>query len=183
MAAIVASLIVLPGFFLLASRSPDEFDYNWWQPILSFLPVLSFVVLRNANALFRSYHSAGFAWLGRCSLETFTLQFHILSAADTKGLLALGVFSGDGTLRHDRWREFILLAPIFLWTSWQVSTATALITTWFVNDETDGRLPVGVAKRKEGHFAPKNVRGKIVGDVGLRFGLLLGALWILNLVS
>jgi hypothetical protein len=102
-------------------------------------------------------------------------------AADAKGVLSLGIFDGDGTLRHDRWREFILITPLFLWASWQVSSATGVITKWFVEDMPLDGLPLGTSKRKESRlaFAQKSV----AKDVGVRFGLLLGALWLLNLVS
>jgi len=188
-AAVLASIFIIPGFWLLARNAPDKFDYNWWQPIISFLPILAFVVLRNCTTMLRSYYSAGFAWLGRCSLETITLQFHIWMAADTKGVLSIGIFKGNGSLRGDRWREFILLTPVFLWTSWQVSCATKEITKWFTEDKLEDELPVGISKRKESpaiydvKYIPKISRGLIAGDVGMRFALLLLGLWILNLAT
>lgn len=154
--AIAASVIVIPVFCLLVSRSPDEEDYNWWSAIISPLPILSYIVLRNAHPIFRDHYSTVFAWLGRCSLETWTLSFHILRAADGKGVLSIGLFStGDGSLKKDRWREAVLLIPILLWAAWQVSCATKKITKWFI----------------EGHGLEK------------KFCILLVALWILNIVS
>lgn len=107
-------------------------------------------------------------------------------ASDTKGVLSLGIFNGDGSLRHDRWREFILITPIFLWTSWQVSSATAVVTNWVVAESSsEGLLPNGLGKRKEFRPAPSlRYPSKLAeSSLGMRFGLLLGALWLLNLVS
>jgi hypothetical protein len=179
--AIIAAAILLPGFWLLSRRSPDQNDYNWWQPIISPLPILSYVVLRNSATMFRDYYSAGFAWLGRCSLETFTLQYHIWMAADAKGILSLGIFDGDGSLRRDRWRELVLIGPLFFWVSWQVSSATASVVKCFLEYTPSDNLPVAVGKRKDSRMV--STRKGLTKEVGTRFGLLLGALWLLNLVS
>jgi hypothetical protein len=179
--AIIAAIVILPGFWLLTQRSPDRNDYNWWQPIISPLPILSFVLLRNSTELLRNYYSTGFAWLGKCSLEMFTLQYHILVAADTKGILSLGVFEGDGSLRRDRWRELLLIMPLFLWASWQVSSATTAITKWFVENAPTDHLPIGAGKRRESRLI---IAHKGIGnDIRIRVIILMVALWLLNLVS
>lgn len=124
-----------------------------------------------------------------CSLETFTLQFHIWMAADTKGVLGLGIFQGNGSLRFDRWREFVLLTPIFLWVSWQVASATVTITKWLTDDERNERLPGGEVKRRESddlvsaQASWKTQRELLLKDVGPRFLMLLAGLWILNLAT
>jgi N-acetylneuraminate 9-O-acetyltransferase len=134
----IVSIGLLASYCLLARRFADKVGYNRWHPIMSPLPVLAFVILRNSSQLFRDYHSHMFAWLGRYSLETFVLQYHIWLAADTKGLLSLGLLgrgsaSGLG-LVYDwgRWVEFIFITAFFLWTSWGVSNATDQIVEWIV---------------------------------------------------
>ncbi|EMR82287.1 putative cas1 domain-containing protein [Botrytis cinerea BcDW1] len=128
--AIVASVILLPGFRLLTERSPDREDYLWWHPYISAVPILAFVTLRNSHSILRSYHSTIFAWLGRCSLETFVLQSHIWMAADLKGILRLGVW--------DRWTEAALLTVVFAWVAWRVEGATEKITGWIVDGGLNG---------------------------------------------
>ncbi|KAF2430937.1 Cas1p-domain-containing protein [Tothia fuscella] len=185
LAAITVSLIIPPIFHVLTRRSPDKYDYNWWQPLISPLPILSYMFLRNATSTLRSYHSAGFAWLGRCSLEMWILQFHILTAADGRGVLSLGNWSGgDGTVVGDRWRDLIVLVPLFVGGSWFVSEATRRITGWFVEERDGERLPVKWSKRKTGwERAGDYISVKVAGDVGVRFGVLMGVLWVLNLAT
>jgi N-acetylneuraminate 9-O-acetyltransferase len=149
--AVVASLAILPNYFLLVHRSHDKYDYNWWQPYISSLPIISYIILRNSNRMFRNIHSRVFAWLGRCSLETFTLQFHIWLGADTKGLLSLGLFSGNGD-RKGQWIEFIIITAIFLWTSWWVGNATNTLTNWIVDPR---KKPSGV-QSPSGHLRTKS---------------------------
>ena len=143
---VLASLIVIPGYWLLTRRSPDKYDYNWWQPYISFLPIVSFIILRNSHRHLRNFHSTIFAWLGRCSLETFTLQYHIWLAGDTKGLLSIGVFGRKASYVSGRLGDFLVLTPIFLWLSWRVAEATGVATTWIINGGDCAResvLPLG----------------------------------------
>ena len=77
-AAIIASALTgLHLYYRFAQQFSNKFDYNQWVPYLSWIPILSFVVLRNCTQSLRNFRSSLFVWLGRHSLETFTLQFHI----------------------------------------------------------------------------------------------------------
>lgn len=143
---VLASMAALPAYLVIIRRCPDKYDYNWWHPMISPLPILAIVVLRNATQTLRDYHSRLFAWLGRFSLETFILQYHIWLAADTKALLSLGLWSRDrvGTELSDRIGlccEFILVTALFLWTSWAVSHATNVLTLFIV----EGRRTSGAS--------------------------------------
>ncbi|KAI9823962.1 MAG: hypothetical protein M1819_001093 [Sarea resinae] len=143
---ILFALIILPAFWSLTRRSPDKYDYNWWQPYISFLPILAFVVLRNSHRHLRNFHSSIYAFIGRCSLETFTLQFHIWLAGDTRGLLSLGLTHDRGTDRPNRWKEFAAITVVFLWLSWCCAAATAVLTRWIVDGgDVAGPSAVGSA--------------------------------------
>jgi hypothetical protein len=141
-AIILLSLLMLPGFWTITRRSPDKQDYNWWMPFTSLIPILSFVTLRNSHRFLRNYHSRAFAWLGRCSLETYILQYHIWLAGDTKGLLRLGIWN--------RWVETAMLTAIFLWLSWLMVGATQTITSWIV-----GKKPASQGYGEDDIVGPK----------------------------
>jgi hypothetical protein len=112
------------------------------MPFTSFIPILSFVTLRNSHRFLRNYHSRAFAWLGRCSLETYILQYHIWLAGDTKGLLRLGIWN--------RWVETAMLTAIFLWLSWLMVGATQTITSWIV-----GKKPASQGYGEDDIVGPK----------------------------
>lgn len=133
--AIIISLITLPGYFVLIRGISDKYAYNQWHPLISCLPILSFVVLRNSTQRLRTHHSIFFAWLGRCSLETYILQYHIWLAADTKGLLSLGLwhhYPSQGVV--ERWADFAIITINFLVTSYETSLATGVITKAVVGE-------------------------------------------------
>lgn len=109
-------------------------------------------------------------------------------AADAKGVLSLGIFRGNGTLSQDRWRDFLLLTPVFLVAAWCVSQACEEVTWLVVGDGTLENLPVAVVKEKEavadGRWRPRSgCWGGWLRLSGVRFALVLGGLWVLNLVS
>ena len=134
---VLSSLLVILGYWAVTRQWTTKSAYNGWHPYISFLPILAFIILRNAHRQLRNVHSSVFAWLGRCSLETFTLQFHIWLAADTKGILSLGVFPEKGV---GRWIEFTIMTAVFLWGSWCVAAATTVLTEWII---TAGRVTAG----------------------------------------
>ena len=124
------SIIILPLYLIAARSFPDKYAYNKWHPYMSPLPILAYIIIRNSNLQLRNFHSSIFAWLGRCSLETFTLQFHIWLAADTKGLLSIGYPQKSGG--EERIVDFVVLTPLFLWISWHVASSTTTLTAWII---------------------------------------------------
>ena len=203
-----------PLFYLFVHHAPDKYAYNAWVPYISIAAVLAYISIRNINRHTRNFHSSIFSWIGRHSLETFTLQFHIWLAADTKGLLALGFFEGiKGGENWGRRVDLALLTIIFLWVSWHVAAATQTLTTWII-DPSEGVEDVGlneVVTGVEGGLPrmtnEKDVRGvfnasrvadgivdgmiksaarlnkQVVGGLRLRIGVILGIMWLLNMVS
>ncbi|KAH8890717.1 Cas1p-domain-containing protein, partial [Thozetella sp. PMI_491] len=186
---IIASLIAIPFVQAVYQGFGTKQLSNANHPLLAIIPVLAYVVLRNAASSVRNFHSAIFAWLGAFSLETFTLQCHIWLAADTKGLLSLGIFHSDGSLLGGRWRDFVVLTPLFFWVSWKVSAATSIITAWVVQEYDseenekasleagliESLSSLGVLMRVKRILWPRDLR--------LRVCVLLVAMWALNMVN
>ncbi|KAF9762216.1 hypothetical protein IL306_003509 [Fusarium sp. DS 682] len=138
--AIIPSIMSLFAYAYLCTYVDDRKIYIMMHPIISAVPILAFIALRNATPTMRNYYSSAAAWLGRCSLETFILQFHVFLAGDTKGILLLDIFKGDGSLLHDRWRDLVVIVPVFFWVSHLVAEASGRIV----------KLILGEAKPKQG---------------------------------
>lgn len=60
----LTSVIGLVGYFAFELRY-NKFEYNRYHPYISFIPVLSFVILRNATPLLRSTSSRAYIWIGQ----------------------------------------------------------------------------------------------------------------------
>lgn len=210
----IFAVLGLPLYFAAASRALSKQAYNSWLPYVSTFPILSFIVLRNLTKQMRNFHSSIFVWVGRHSLETFTLQFHIWLAADTKGLLALGVVEKATRHTYDgRKFDTAVLTIIFLWVCWHVADATQTLTSWMI-DPRAGREDIDV-EREADHEGRNLLRNKndeavleifdvssaakgvgtralnsaskfkklIAGDLKIRLAIIVGTLWILNVVS
>ncbi|OAA35086.1 CAS1 domain-containing protein [Beauveria brongniartii RCEF 3172] len=140
----LVGLAVLAGYCYLSNQLFEvKQDYNKWHPYISFIPIIAWIAARNVAAPLRVYYSKAFAWLGRCSLETFTLQFHLFLASDTKGILLLDGLTGDGSLATDRWRHLVVIVPLFLWISHATAEATGHLTKRLTSesgeqDKTEG---------------------------------------------
>jgi len=199
--ALIMAPFAIPGFWFLARRAPIKEMYNAWHSYISFIPVLSYIILRNADITIhkyhinlRRYHSVIFAWLGRFSLETFVLQSHIWLAADTKGLLRTGIFGPN--------MDAVVLTPLFLWLCWCVADATHIITDWIVyespslNSEADSyempdRQSLPSPRMSKKYSRTGGVKGGIARWVswgllslrnsqGLRLGVCLFIMWLGN---
>lgn len=128
-ATIVLAMFVMFWYFAFELTQESKFTYNTWHPYVSFLPVLSFVVLRNCSVVLRSASSRAFAFIGKCSLETFIIQYHFWLAGDTKGVLLV--------IPGTRWRpiNFVVTTFLFIFVSHWFAKATGEITAWICNDQ------------------------------------------------
>lgn len=117
-ASTVVSVVGIVWFFMFELCQESKFTYNAWHPYISFLPIISFVILRNANPVLRSASSRAFVFLGKCSLELFIIQFHFWLAGDSKGVLVV--------LPATRWRplNFVITTAMFVYLCDRVSWAS-----------------------------------------------------------
>ncbi|GAA5913896.1 hypothetical protein JCM8208_004991 [Rhodotorula glutinis] len=121
--SIVASALALAGYFAFELSRESKFVYNASHPYVSAVPVLAFIVLRNATPWLRSTSSRFFIYFGQCSLETFILQFHFFIAGDTRGIIMM--IPGGAWMRP---LNFVVTSLVFVYVSNQVAIATGVLT-------------------------------------------------------
>nr|POE49310.1 putative o-acetyltransferase cas1 [Quercus suber] len=133
---IALSALGLPMFwYLVHEHITSQRQWTRRQPYIAFIPILAFIVLRNAHPRLRNFYSVAFAWLGRYSGEMYVMQDHLWLAADQETVLTTGFFHGNATLAGDRWRDLLLITPLYFIACWIIGDATAALTTWFVKEE------------------------------------------------
>ncbi|KAK4010994.1 N-acetylneuraminate 9-O-acetyltransferase [Daphnia magna] len=86
---VVAALLGLGGYTAFTITCHSKPKCNEVHSYLAFLPIVSFIVLRNVFGPLRVRYSSFFAWFGKISLELFIGQYHVWLAADTHGVLVL----------------------------------------------------------------------------------------------
>ncbi|KAM0563083.1 hypothetical protein ACHAPJ_001929 [Fusarium lateritium] len=177
-------VLVLAGFYVIynyfgATEHSSTKKYRSWHPYMSFVPVLAFVAIRNVSAPVRNFYSKAMAWLGRCSLETYILQFHLLLAADTNGILIVDGLFGDGTLIGDRWRSLAIILPIFLWISHAVASSTGHFVKLIMHQSPEAK------KLGEPAYTllEKVPGGSHISAPKIRILCILLGLWLLNVMS
>ncbi|GJN86090.1 hypothetical protein PLIIFM63780_009667 [Purpureocillium lilacinum] len=189
-------LVIMAGYWYLSNgHFAVKQDYNWWHPYASFAPIIAFITARNIAAPVRVFYSKAFAWLGRCSLETFTLQFHIFLASDTKGILLLDGLTGDGSLAADRWRHLVVIVPFFLWLSHTTAEATGHLTKLLTSTSAEQDKPEGASDSESllpgpaslGQLKVLPILGQlmpraVLNDLRVRMTVLLVLMWLLNLL-
>ena len=135
--AILTAVLVISAYALICTTFSDKLHYNRWHPLISPFPVLSFIILRNATGTLRSRHSQFFAWFGRCSLETFVLQYHLWLGADSRGQLRLGI--SKNLVQSPQGRhllevlETVLIFVVFVSVSSMASRALTSIAKYLAN--------------------------------------------------
>lgn len=183
------AVLVLVSYTVLCGQFGDKQDYNKWHPIVSPLPVLAFAVLRNSTNSLCASHSRLFAWFGRCSLETFVLQYHIWLAADSRGLLRLGLPVKESLPSQGQIREWydmveaVIVSAVFLWISYGVSTALPVITTSIIG-ETNNKDCLQRWQSENGTESKATQPASRRRGFGLATKVLAGlcGLWALNVI-
>ncbi|ORZ13537.1 10 TM acyl transferase domain found in Cas1p-domain-containing protein [Absidia repens] len=133
--ALVVSSLALVWYFWFELTRQDKFVYNGAQPYVSWIPILAFVVLRNATVRLRNTSSRFFIFIGKISLETFIGQFHMWLAGDTKGLLLVIPFNTWVVQSAVGWYTNLLVSTtLFIFVSYHLSETTGTLTQWICND-------------------------------------------------
>ncbi|XP_067001977.1 N-acetylneuraminate 9-O-acetyltransferase [Anabrus simplex] len=89
LSATLVSLIGLGSYTTFSFLCRNKLECNEIHSYTVFVPIVSYIVLRNISGVLRTRYSSFFAWFGRISLELFISQYHIWLAADIHGVLVL----------------------------------------------------------------------------------------------
>ncbi len=187
--AVLVATCILVGYSVFCTRFLNKYQYNRWHPIVSPWAVVAFAVVRNSASLLRSSHSRLFAWFGRCSLETFVLQYHIWLAADAHGLLRLGLANGllyryqiGGSYTLDM-LDTAIISATFLCISNAVSWAITVITASFIG-HTNQHSALMPWSGRTGDVSQTSRVLLMSGTFRLRARVIIAiaVLWILNLM-
>ena len=124
------------GFwYWIRTHIENQTHFGKIQAYITGIPILTFIVLRNAHPVLRNWHSVAFAWLGRYSGEMYVMQDHLWLADDQEAVLRSGLFHGNETFLGDRWRDVVLLTPLYLITCSIIGDATGVIANWFIEEQ------------------------------------------------
>ncbi|XP_034831379.1 N-acetylneuraminate (7)9-O-acetyltransferase [Maniola hyperantus] len=127
LSATLLAFIGLGSYVTFTFFCTNTFDCNEIHSYVTFLPIVSYILLRNVSGVLRTRHSGLFAWFGTITLELFASQSHIWLAADTHGVLVL--IPGAPIL------NLILTSYIFIFTAHEIHKLTAIILPYAVPDD------------------------------------------------
>lgn len=85
----LGAIIGLGSYITFTFLCRNELECSEIHSYIVFIPIVSYVFLRNISGVLRTRYSSLFAWFGEISLELFISQYHIWLAADTHGVLVL----------------------------------------------------------------------------------------------
>lgn len=110
----------------------EKYDYNRLHPYLSFIPLLSFIFIRNMFPLFRKHYLYMFTWLGKITLETYISQLHVYLQGNAKFLIPF--IPGYPLL------NFALATVIYLFLSYHLFHLTVDISAFVIPKDFSSML-------------------------------------------
>ena len=126
-AACTVLLVAINYAWYVYVYSLDKYAYNKLHPYTFFVPMLSYVLVRNSTSFLRRWHCTLFGYLGKITLETYISQLHIYLIEDAKGVLV--IFKGYPLL------NFLVNSVVFVAMSHLLFRATVALNAYiFASD-------------------------------------------------
>jgi hypothetical protein len=75
--------MIAAWWFLFGSES-DKYKYNPIHPYCFWMPVAGWLMIRNSSKYLCELHSGALEFMGRITLETYVLQFHVFMSHDVQ---------------------------------------------------------------------------------------------------
>jgi len=122
-----AAVIGLCGYTLFACLCKNKSEGNEIHPYVAFVPIISWIVLRNMVGLLRCRYSSFFAWFGKISLELLISQYHIWLSADSHGVLVV--------IPNYPVMNILITSIIFVSAAHEINCISAQLLPYFVPPE------------------------------------------------
>ena len=135
-AGLLGAAAAVGAAWWLYAFSLDKFAYNALHPFTSAVPIALYILLRNLAEPLRKRYLFLFAYLGRVTLETYILQFHVWMKTtgvngSPKHLLQVIPFDLPGGF----WANFALTSVVYLFVSVRFSKLTMTLRDFMIPEE------------------------------------------------
>jgi hypothetical protein len=84
-----APLVLLMYFWCTEITNKPKIAYNGKHPYFFWIPLLTYVAVRNSFPFLRKYHSSLLVSMGKVTLETYLMQHHVWLTENAKAVLVL----------------------------------------------------------------------------------------------
>lgn len=121
------------GFFLIISwyftygKIHDKHVYNSVHPYIFIFPLLGWLMIRNSSRWLTESHSTFLEFLGRNTLETYVLQFHLFMNHNVENIPVIIPGSDASGNNHIKFLNMIICGILFV--TFAVWTRNITITT------------------------------------------------------
>jgi len=138
-------ILLIAGWYIAYGYIPDKLVYNPIHPYIFLLPMFGWLLIRNSSRYLMEHHSTFLEFLGRNTLETYVLQFHLFMNHSVQHIPI--VIPGSGSDGHIvlRTLNMLLCGIIFLLVAiWArnvtVTTQTTVLDLMKINERKDYAL-------------------------------------------
>jgi hypothetical protein len=115
-----ASLLIIGSiYWIVLPGNLSKYPYNAIHPYTAWIPILLYILVRNSSSYLRSRNLGILSWMGKITLETYLLQFHVWLTDDAKTVLV--VFESLPTV------NFIFVSAVYIICSYAIFHATSNI--------------------------------------------------------
>jgi len=73
----IFGILLIVAWYQMFGYIDDKYKYNAYHPYVFFIPLLGWLMVRNSSRYLTESHSTFLEFLGRNTLETYVLQFHL----------------------------------------------------------------------------------------------------------
>lgn len=130
--AVAVAILIPSSIWVYFVFMLDKLTYNAVHPFTSAVPIAAYLLLRNLLACFRERYLFLFAFLGRYTLETYILQFHVW-------MKTTGV---NGSPKHllewipgNYYANFVLVSIVYVFLSIRIAKLTVVIRDGLIPPE------------------------------------------------
>lgn len=129
----IAGVLLISVWWNLFGYIKDKFTYNPIHPYIFWMPVAGYLMVRNSSKYLTEVHSHALEFLGRITLETYVLQFHVFMCQEVQHIPIVIPGSGpDGTALL-RFLNMLLCGTLFVALAYWARQITITTQTTFTD--------------------------------------------------
>lgn len=134
----IVGLFLLLSWYFGFGYKTDKYEYNAFHPYVFILPLVGYLMIRNSSKYLTEFHSSVLEFLGKNTLETYVLQFHLFMNHSVQYIPMILPYSDAKTgLWYMKFLNMLLCGTVFLTLSvWArkltVSTQLTVVELWKV---------------------------------------------------